>query len=125
MNRAVSNSRPVMEHYTVQLYDYAICMDIFYFCTMTVFQKRRIAREAIRKASEAEDVDRARKLIEAGELNQELIQKFLNSLPHDVEVRIYPAGGGQITLTRQRTVTEETFRPWDYQDKAVVNGLKR
>lgn len=105
--------------------DYAISTDTIYFCTMTFFEKRRIAKEAIRKASEAEAVDRARKLIEAGELNQELIQKFLNALPHDVEVRIYPAGGGQITLTRQRTVTEETFRPWDYQDKAVVNGLKR
>ena len=92
---------------------------------MTFWQKRRIARDAIRKASEAEDVERARAIIEAGELNHDLIQKFLNALPHDVEVRIYPAGGGQITLTRQRGTTEETFRPWDYQDKAVVNGLKR
>lgn len=98
---------------------------------MNLFRKWRIAKEAIRAQAERDSAERAKKLIEAGELNVELIQKFIESIPFDVEVRVYPAGGGQITITRQRrSGPVDDFRPWDYLEtinakKAVGDGPKR
>jgi len=105
-------------------------MDTIYFCTMTFWEKRRIAREAVEKAKEQERIDETKKLIEAGELNPQMVRKFMESIPYETEVRIYPAQGGTIVITRNTSRnTHDDFRPWDYSEadqlKKAVNGPKR
>lgn len=97
---------------------------------MTFWDKRRIAREAVEKAKEQERIDQTKQLIEAGELNPQMVRKFMESIPYDAEVRIYPAQGGTIVITRNTSRTaHDDFRPWDYSEidqlKKAANGPKR
>ena len=78
---------------------------------MKLFSKYRIARDAINKELEAEAIEKARSIIQAGDLSVALVEKFIKSCPSDTEVAIYPAGGGRIVITRRSNLSPTAELP--------------